>query len=74
MECKRGPVWLAFSYEWRASGNPRGNLQGTGHSCVPYLFGGLLDGPGGLAQGAVHVLGADLEGLRTGSLYQVVLG
>ena len=39
-----------------------------------YLLGGLLDGSGGLAQGAVHVLGADLEGLGTSSLDQVVLG
>jgi len=26
-----------------------------------YLFRGLLDGPGGFAQGAVHILGADLK-------------
>lgn len=26
-----------------------------------YLFRGFLDGPGGFAQGAVHILGADLQ-------------
>lgn len=38
-----------------------------------YLFGGLLDGSGGLAQSAVHVLGADLERVGHCALNQVLL-
>lgn len=38
-----------------------------------YLFGGLLDGSGGFAQGAVHVLGADLQRVWVCALDQVLL-
>lgn len=42
--------------------------------CVSgHLLGGLLEGPGGLAQGAVHVLGADLQRVWVCALDQVFL-
>lgn len=38
-----------------------------------YLFRGLFDGSGGFAQGAVHILGADLQRVWVRALNQVLL-
>ena len=48
-------------------------MKGTFGSVYFYLFRGLLDGSGGFAQGAVHILGADLDRVWLGTLNQVLL-